>query len=87
MAVPECADREKVKADLSRCGRAAEICGLIAIAFALVGIIGDAANITLGLEPMSWFLLAIATFLAGIFTRIGWAVAWYLKTTEAKKQE
>ncbi len=82
MAVPDCTDREKVKADLIRCGRAAEICWFIIITFALLGIIGDAANITLGLEPMSWFLLAIATFLAGITFRIGWAVSWYLNTNK-----
>jgi len=82
MAVSNCADREKVKADLSRCGRAADICWFIIVPFALMGIIGDAANITLGLEPMSWFLLTIATFLAGIFFRIGWAVSWYLNTNK-----
>ncbi len=82
MAVPDWADREKVKADLSRCGRGVQICWFIAPAFAVVGIIGDAANVTPGLEPMSWFLLAIATFLAGITFRIGWAVSWYLNTNK-----
>ncbi len=82
MAVPDCADPEKVKGDLIRCGRAAEICVFLIIPFALLGIIGDAANITLGLEPMSWLLLTVATFLAGIFFRIGWAVSWYLNTNK-----
>ena len=82
MAVPDWADREKVKADLIICGRAASICWFIAPAFALLGIIGDAANITLGLESMSWFLLTIATFLAIIIFRIGWAVSWYLNTNK-----
>ena len=87
MAVPHLADREKVKADLIICGRAANISWFIAGAFAVLGVIGDAANVVLGLESESWFLLAIAAFLAIIIFRIGWAVAWYLKTTEAKKQE
>ena len=82
MAAPTNTDREKAKAELAPCGRAAEICSLIFIPLVLLGIIGDAANITLGLEPMSWFLLAIATILAGIFTRIGWAVSWYLNTNK-----
>jgi len=82
MAVPDWADREKVKADLIRCGRVDTICGFIAIAFALVGIIGDAANVILGLESISWFLLAILTWLFSITARIGWAVSWYLNTNK-----
>jgi hypothetical protein len=82
MAVPECADREKVKGDIVRCGRAADIIWFIFVPCALLGIISDAANITLGLSSMSWFLLTIAALLAGIFFRIGWAVAWYLNTNK-----
>jgi hypothetical protein len=77
MAVPDWADREKVKGDLSRCGRGVQICWFIAPAFAVVGIIGDAANVTPGLEPMSWFLLAIATFLAGLVVYVGVQVMFY----------
>ena len=87
MAVPDWADREKVKADLIICGRAANISWFIAGAFAVLGVIGDAANVVLGLESESWFLLAIATFLAIIIFRIGWAVAWYLITTDAKSKK
>jgi hypothetical protein len=50
----------------------------------VLGIIGDAANATLGLEPMSWFLLAIGAFVAGISFFIGWTAAWSSITTEAK---
>jgi len=82
MAVPHWADREKVKADLSRCGRAQNICWFIAVTFVLVGIIGDAANVILGLQPMSWFQLAIVGFVASITFRIGWAVSWYLNTNK-----
>jgi len=82
MAVPECADLEKTKADLAPCGRAAEISILFALLFVMLGIISDAANITIGLEPMSWFLLAIAAAIFGVFARIGWAVAWYLNTNK-----
>ena len=82
MSGPERTDREKVKGHLRICGRGVQICWAIAPAFAIVGIIGDAANTKLGLEPISWFLLAIATFLAGIIFRIGWAVSWYLNTSK-----
>ena len=74
------ADREKVKAELVACGRGFQVSVWIFFVFAILGIISDAANITLGLEPTSWFLLAIASILAGIFFRIGWAVSWYLNT-------
>ena len=50
--------------------------------FILLGIIGDAADVNVGLEPLSWFLLGIAFLLAAIFFRIGWAVSWYLKMSK-----
>ena len=82
MAVSYHADPEKVKGDLVACGRAADIGWYLIIPFVLLGIIGDAADINVGLEPVSWFLLAIGSMLAGIFFRIGWAVSWYLKTNK-----
>jgi hypothetical protein len=44
-------------------------------------------NITLGLQPISWFLLAIAAFVASIPEYIGWAVAVYLDALKAKKDD
>jgi hypothetical protein len=82
MAVSYYADPEKVKGGLAGYGRAAGIVWYSIIPFVLLGIIGDAADINVGLEPMSWFLLAIGAMLAGIFYRIGWAVSWYLKTNK-----
>jgi len=82
MAIPSCADREKCKGELVRCGRAADICWYFVIAFVLLGIISDAANIPLGLESMSWFLLAIVVGLVSIGPLIHWAVAWYLNTNK-----
>ena len=82
MAVSYHADLEKVKGDLVGFGRAASLGWYSIIPFVLLGIIGDSADINVGLEPMSWFLLAIGCMLAGIFFRIGWAVSWYLKTNK-----
>ena len=82
MSVPAWTDRKKVKADLEICGRAFEISWYFAAVFLLLGIVSDAANIKLGLEPASWFLLLIATLLAAIAFHISWAVAWYLSTTK-----
>jgi hypothetical protein len=82
MSASELAEREKVKGDLKACDRAATVCLLVGPAFAVVGIIADAANRALVLEPTSWLLLAVATLLAGIIFPIGWAVSWYLSTIE-----
>jgi len=79
--------REKVRARIGSEGKTGHICWFVAVLFAVLGVIGDAMNATLGLEPMSWFLLAIATLLAGITFFIGWAVAWYLETTATQKKE
>ena len=79
--------REKLIAGRGSNGMSGHICWFLAALFAVLGIIADAANITLGLESMSWFLLAIATFLAGITFFIGWALSWYLELSESKKKE
>ena len=79
-------DREKIRASLGEKGWWGHILWFLAVIFAILGVIADAINATLGLEPISWFLLAIATSLAGIPFFIGWAVSWYLRTTEAKKE-
>lgn len=62
-------------------------CWILAVVFAILGIIADAINDTLGLEPGSWFLLAIALFVAAISEYIGWAIAVYIDAIEAKKKE
>lgn len=71
-------DRGKMKASLGASGKWGHIFWFLAAIFAILGIISDAVNATLGLEPISWFLLAIAAFLASITHFIGWAVSWYL---------
>jgi len=50
-------------------------------------IINVTLNITLGLEPMSWFLLAIAFLVASIPNFIGWALAVHLDAIEAKSKK
>ena len=42
------------------------ICFFLGIIFAVIGVIGEAANFTLGLSSTIWLLLAIASFLAPI---------------------
>ena len=66
---------------------ASRIFFILGLVFAVLGVIADAMNTTLGLEPISWFLLAIAAFVVGIVPCLGWAVAVYLKAVEAKKEQ
>ena len=80
-------DREKLIASLGSSGMWAHSLWFLAAIFAILGVIADAVNSPLGLEAVSWFLLAIAVFLASITFFIGMAISWYLKTTEAKKKE
>ncbi len=52
-------NREDVKHEIKLCSTVATVFQLLSLLFAIVGIIGDALNATLGLETLSWFLLAI----------------------------
>ena len=79
-------DREKMRASLGQNGWWGHVLWFLAVIFVILGIIADAVNSPLGLEAISWFLLAIATFLAGTAFFIGMAISWYLRTTEAKKE-
>ena len=61
-------NREEVETEIRECDRFAAITQWACFIFAGLGVIGDAAGITLGLESMSWFLLAIV---AGLNALIG----------------
>ena len=69
---------QELKIRLFGCGangwaRAAEISNLLAPICLLMGIIGDATNRILGLEPTNWFLMAVALWLAGLSS---WKIAY-----------
>ena len=61
-------NREHIKAEIRRCAMFGSVCQYFSFLFAALGVIGEALKITLGLEPMSWLLLAI---LAGLNAIIG----------------
>lgn len=61
-------------------------CWILGAIFAVLGIIADAMNGTLGLESSSWLMLSIALFVGGISWYIGWAVAVYLQGKEARSK-
>ena len=63
------------------------LCWTLGVIFALLGVIADSANANLGLMPTSWFMLAIAVFVASIAWYIGWAAAVYVDALKNKKQQ
>ena len=79
--------RENMRANKRSSGLWGHIAWFIGLICVILGIIGDATNTTLGLEPLSWFALAAVVVLLGICMFIGLAISWYLKTTETKKGE
>jgi hypothetical protein len=57
-------NREEVKNIINKCNIAGGFLAILGLIFALVGIIGDALDINVILEPSNWLLLAIL-FLVG----------------------
>ena len=80
-------NREHVKAEIRRCALAGEVVQLLGILFAALGIIGDALNITLVLEPMSWFLLAIFASVGAIGPTLHLVLAKHLLGIEAESKK
>ena len=68
-------------------GIAGSVLWILGFIFAILGIIADAMNATLGLTAMSWFLLAIVFHLAGLSYWLAWAMGVYFKAIEAKRKE
>jgi len=79
--------REYLKASTRSAGLWGHSCWLLGAIFAIIGIIAAATDSAIGLGMVAWFLLAIFTMVAGLSFFIGLAIAWYLETTEAKKEE
>lgn len=59
----------------------------LGIAFVVFGVVSDAMNITLVLQPMSWFLLAIFFGLSATVSWITWMSAVHLDVIEAKSKK
>jgi hypothetical protein len=81
--------REEMVSTLSPMGLMGHVTLFLGIIFAVLGIIADAANVTLGLEATSWLLLAIVACVVGMPAWLTWAISMHLLGTEAgsKKKE
>jgi hypothetical protein len=80
-------NREHVQAEIRLCARAGGIFQLLSFPFIALGIISDALNITLGLEPTSWFLLTIIALCASIVPQMHIVAAKHLLGIEAESKK
>jgi hypothetical protein len=80
-------NRDDLKAEIKRCSTFAGYCMVFCVIFALLGVIGDASNTTLGLESMSWFLLAIIAVLFGMYPQMHSIAAKHLLYMDETKKE
>ena len=79
--------REYIKAGLRSSGMWAHICWLLGIVFAIIGIVAAATHSYIGLGATAWLLLAIVTLVVSVTMFFGMGLAWYLITTDRKKEE
>ena len=77
-------NREWIVSSGNRMSMSGAACWIFGAVFAVLGILADIMNVTLGLEMTTWLMLSIALFVAGISWYIGWAVAVYVSGKEAK---
>ena len=80
-------NREEMKSTLSPMGMAGHVCWFLGAVFAILGIIADVANTALGLEPISWLVLAIVVFVAGMPMWLTWGISMHLLGMEAKSKK
>lgn len=52
-------NREEVKTEIRKCALAGGIITILGFIFAIIGVIGDALDITFILESSTWLLLAV----------------------------
>jgi len=80
-------NREEVKKDIRLCAWMGSFVIFCSIGFAVLGVISDAVNVTLGLETMSWFQLAIWAGLIAILPNMRSTTAKHLYGIESERKE
>ena len=80
-------NREDVKHEIKLCSTVSSVFQLLSLLFAIVGIIGDALDATLGLETLSWFLLAIIIGVTSIIPSMHAILAKHLLYLDETKKE
>ena len=80
-------NREHVIAEIRRCALAGSIGQYLSVLFAALGIIGEALDTTLGLQPMIWLLLAIFASLHAVVPHMHLVAAKHLLGIEAENKK
>ena len=80
-------NREDVEVEIRKCDLFGGICQYACFVFAALGIIGDAMNIYLVLEPISWLLLAIVAGLNAVIGHTHVVMAKHLLGIEAERRQ
>jgi hypothetical protein len=80
-------DREEVKTDIRMCDWAASSLGLASLIFAALGVIGDALDVTLILESMTWLLLAIVVAIGALMPHLNFLMARHLYGIESEREK
>jgi len=80
-------DRDEVKAEIRDCGLTAAVFTYACFIFAALGVIGDALNMTLGLETISWLLLAIVFAISAIVPNMRSIAAKHLYGIESERKK
>ena len=79
--------KEHLLAEIRRCALAGSAFTYLSFLFTALRAIGDALNITHGLELMSWFLLAIFASLYAVVPDMHLMVAKHLLGIEAESKK
>ena len=80
-------NREHVLAEIKLCARAGGVFQIVSYLFVAFGVIGDALNVTLGLQSLSWFLLAIFASMCAVVPNMHIVVAKHLLGIEAESKK
>jgi hypothetical protein len=80
-------NREHIKTEIRRCALAGSVFAYLSFLFAALGIISDALNTTLVLQPMIWLLLAIFSSLHAVVPSVHLVVAKHLLGIEAESKK
>ena len=80
-------NREHTKSEVRQCALFGDACQYACFLFALLGVIGDSANTTLGLTSMSWLLLAVVAGLNAIIGHMHVVAAKHLLGIEAESEK
>jgi len=82
-------DREEVKKEIRNWFIGSLVLELLGLLLVMIGIVADASDRTLGLETMSWFLLAIFSSVSAVGPLVMSAVlkSFYGIESEIRKQE